>query len=177
MINHYRDIADAVDIPIILYNVPGRTAQNIEPDQIEEMARHPNIAAVKEASGDINQISRICSRTRDMDFDVVSGDDSMTHPIISVGGTGVISVAANIVPEQVVDLTHSLLEGNFDRGTELHHELMRLFDSMFIESNPIPVKIAMEELGYCSSELRPPLSNDVPNSSREEIIETLNRYI
>lgn len=174
---HYREIADAVDIPQILYNVPGRTGHNLPDDVVVELAEHPNVAGVKEASGDINQISRLCRRTADLEFDVVSGDDSMTLPLMSVGGTGCISVAANVVPGRTVDLYEAAASGDYDRARTVHQELMPLFDAMFVETNPIPVKIAMSELGVCNERLRLPLNADVPEESRREIRDAVERYL
>ncbi|MDY7082014.1 MAG: 4-hydroxy-tetrahydrodipicolinate synthase, partial [Halobacteria archaeon] len=160
---HYETVADAVDIPLILYNVPGRTGHNMPDDVVVELAEHPNIAGVKEASGDINQISRLCRRTADID--VVSGDDAITLPLLSVGGSGVISVTANILPGKMNRLVETAANGNYDEAREVHQELMPVFDTMFIETNPIPVKIAMEELGYCNADLRLPLSREVAQGS------------
>lgn len=171
---HYLAVADAVDIPIVLYNVPGRTGQNMPIDVVVDLARHPGIAAVKEASGDINQISRIASRTRDMDFEVISGDDAITLPLIAVGGTGVISVTANVFPERMCGLVEAARSGDYIRAREIHQELLPVFDAMFVETNPIPVKIAMEELGYCSADLRLPLSREVSSESVEEIRRAVN---
>jgi 4-hydroxy-tetrahydrodipicolinate synthase len=176
LVDHYETVADAVDLPLLVYNVPGRTGQNVPDDVIVELARHENIVGVKEASGDINKISRLCARTRDEDFDVVSGDDSMTLPLLSVGGTGVISVTANLFPGAMVELVGAAREGDYETARERHAELMTVFDAMFVESNPVPVKIAAEELGLCASELRLPLSDDVPQESVDEILATVRGY-
>lgn len=138
-------------------------------DVVVELARHPNVAAVKEASGDINQISRLCRRTRDLDFDVISGDDAITLPLVAVGGTGVISVTANVFPERMCGLVEAARSGDYIRAREIHQELLPVFDAMFVETNPIPVKLAMEELGYCNADLRLPLSRDVSEESIETI--------
>ncbi|MFP4189287.1 MAG: 4-hydroxy-tetrahydrodipicolinate synthase [Halobacteriales archaeon] len=176
LVEHYETVADAVDLPLLVYNVPGRTGQNVPDDVIVELARHDNIVGVKEASGDINKISRLCARTRDLDFDVVSGDDSMTLPLLSVGGTGVISVTANLFPADMVELVEAARDGDYETARRLHAELMPVFDAMFVESNPVPVKIAAEELGLCSSELRLPLSDDVPDSSVDEVLAVVRGY-
>ncbi len=170
LVEHYETVADAVDIPLLVYNVPGRTGHNIPDDVIVELASHDGIAGIKEASGDINKISRLCARTRDKEFDVVSGDDSMTLPLLSVGGTGVISVTANIFPRAMCELVDAARQGDYERARETHAELMPVFDAMFVETNPIPVKIACEELGLCGSDLRLPLSDDVPDESVDEIL-------
>jgi 4-hydroxy-tetrahydrodipicolinate synthase len=176
LIDHYETVADAVDVPLLLYNVPGRTGQNMPDDVIVELAGHENVAGVKEASGDINKISRLCARTRDLDFDVVSGDDSMTLPLLSVGGTGVISVTANLFPGAMVELVEAAREGDYETARAKHAELTPVFDAMFVESNPVPVKLAAEELGLCRSELRLPLSDDVPEESVNEVLAAVKEH-
>ncbi|MGK2229946.1 MAG: 4-hydroxy-tetrahydrodipicolinate synthase [Methanobacteriota archaeon] len=176
LVEHYETVADEVDLPVLVYNVPGRTGQNVPDDVIVELARHPNIVGVKEASGDINKISRLCARTRDEDFEVVSGDDSMTLPLLSVGGTGVISVTANLFPRRMCELVGAARDGDYETARSLHAELLPVFDAMFVESNPVPVKIAVEELGLCSSEPRLPLSDDVPEESVDEILGAVRGY-
>ncbi|MFC7020025.1 MULTISPECIES: 4-hydroxy-tetrahydrodipicolinate synthase [Haloarcula] len=157
-IEHYTAIADAVDVPQIVYNVPSRTGQNIEPDTAVELAEHPNIQAYKAASGDMNQISEIIERTRDEEFAVLSGDDGMTLPMLSVGGTGCISVAANVEPERTCAMVGAALSGDFERARAIHHELGPLFRAMFVETNPIPVKEAMRIRGYGPAHVRSPLT-------------------
>jgi len=176
LVEHYETVADSVDIPLILYNVPGRTGHNLPDDAVVELAHHEGVAGVKEASGDINKISRLCARTRDLEFDVVSGDDSMTLPLLSVGGTGVISVTANIFPGAMCELVKAAREGDYERARGVHADLLPVFDAMFVETNPIPVKIAMGELGYCDSRLRLPLSDDVPEESVETVVEALEGF-
>jgi 4-hydroxy-tetrahydrodipicolinate synthase len=139
LIKHYTKLAD-LDIPVVMYNVPGRTGQNLEPDLVAELARHPNIVAIKEASGNISQISRIIEDTRDEDFAVISGDDNMTLPIMALGGTGVISVAANVDPKRMVVMCEAMAKGDLDRALTLHYALSPLLRAMFIDTNPIPVK-------------------------------------
>jgi len=157
-IDHYTTLADAIDLPQIVYNVPSRTGQNIEPDTAVELAEHPNIRAYKAASGDMGQISEIIERTRDEDFAVLSGDDGMTVPMLSVGGTGCISVAANIEPERTCAMVGAGLSGDFERARQIHHELGPLFRALFLETNPIPVKEAMRIRGYGPADLRSPLT-------------------
>jgi len=157
-IDHYTTLADAIDLPQIVYNVPSRTGQNIEPDTAVELAEHPNIRAYKAASGDMGQISEIIERTRDEDFAVLSGDDGMTVPMLSVGGTGCISVAANIEPERTCAMIGAGLSGDFERARQIHHELGPLFRALFLETNPIPVKEAMRIRGYAPAHLRSPLT-------------------
>ncbi|WP_435363248.1 4-hydroxy-tetrahydrodipicolinate synthase [Haloarchaeobius sp. DYHT-AS-18] len=157
-VEHYEAIADAVDAPQIVYNVPSRTGQNIEPETAAELASHENIAGFKAASGDLGQITEIVERTRDEDFSVLSGDDALTLPMISVGATGTISVSANIEPERTCAMVGAALAGDFERAQALHHELGPLFRALFWETNPIPVKEAMRIRGYSEAHMRLPLT-------------------
>jgi 4-hydroxy-tetrahydrodipicolinate synthase len=157
-VDHYETIADAVDLPQIVYNVPSRTGQNIEPDAAVELAGHENIAGYKAASGDLGQIGEVVERTRDEEFAVLSGDDALTLPVLSVGGTGTISVSANVEPERTCAMVGAALEGDYERARELHHELGPLFRTLFIETNPIPVKEAMEIRGYGPARMRSPMT-------------------
>jgi 4-hydroxy-tetrahydrodipicolinate synthase len=171
-LDHYERIADAVDLPQIVYNVPGRTGQNIEPETVAELATHENIRGYKAASGDLGQISEVVERTRDEQFDVLSGDDGMTLPTLSVGGTGCISVAANVEPERMCRLVHAALDGDYAEAREQHHELGPLFRAMFWETNPIPVKAALEIRGRMSGRLRSPLTR-----LREDLYEQLEELL
>jgi 4-hydroxy-tetrahydrodipicolinate synthase len=159
IVEHYRTVADEVDVPQIVYNVPSRTGSNIEPATVEALASHDNIAGYKAASGDIGQISEVVERTREEEFSVLSGDDALTLPVISVGGDGVISVTGNVEPERMVALADAALGGEMDRARDLHHELGPLNRLLFAETNPIPVKAAMEIRGHSSGALRPPLTD------------------
>jgi 4-hydroxy-tetrahydrodipicolinate synthase len=156
LVKHYTKLAD-LDIPVVVYNVPGRTGQNLEPDLIAELAQHPNIVAVKEASGNIGQISRIIEETQDEDFTVISGDDNITLPIMALGGAGVISVAANVDPKRMVMMYDAMKEGNYQKALVLHFAMSPLFRSMFIDTNPIPVKKAVELVGMAGGPVRLPL--------------------
>ncbi|WP_293026939.1 4-hydroxy-tetrahydrodipicolinate synthase [Natronococcus sp.] len=171
-IDHYETIADAVDLPQIVYNVPSRTGQNIEPDAAVELAHHENIAGYKAASGDLGQIGEVVERTRDEDFAVLSGDDALTLPVLSVGGTGTISVSANIEPERTCAMVGAALEGDYERARELHHELGPLFRTLFIETNPIPVKEAMEIRGYGPARMRSPMTR-LTDENRELLEDVL----
>ena len=161
---HFREIADNVALPQIVYNVPSRTGRNVEPDTVVNLADHPNVAGYKAASGDLGQVTEVVERTRAYDFSVLSGDDALTLPMCSIGATGTISVAANVEPERTVAMVHSALgiagDGgpDYDAARELHHELGELFRELFVETNPIPVKEAAAMRGYCSPTIRPPLS-------------------
>ncbi|PSP93688.1 4-hydroxy-tetrahydrodipicolinate synthase [Halobacteriales archaeon QS_4_62_28] len=157
-VDHYRTIADSVDCPQIVYNVPSRTGQNIEPDAAVALASHENIAGFKAASGDMTQISEIVERTREADFSVLSGDDGMTLPMLSVGGHGCISVAANIEPERTCAMVGAAVAEDYERARAIHHELGPLFRALFVETNPIPVKEAMRIRGYGPAHLRQPLT-------------------
>jgi 4-hydroxy-tetrahydrodipicolinate synthase len=157
-VEHYTTIADAVDVPQIVYNVPSRTGQSIPVDATVELAAHPNIQGYKAASGDLNLVSEIVERTRDETFDVLSGNDGETLPILSVGATGCISVAANVEPERMSALVWDALDGDYERAREVHHELGPLFRALFWETNPIPVKAAMGMRGYIPERVRSPLT-------------------
>jgi len=156
LVKHYTKLAD-LDIPVVVYNVPGRTGQNLEPDLIAELAQHPNIVGVKEASGNIGQISRIIEETQDEDFAVISGDDNITVPIMALGGTGVISVAANVDPARMVAMCEAMKRRDYQKALVLHFALSPLFRSMFIDTNPIPVKKAVELMGMAGGPVRLPL--------------------
>lgn len=151
---HYRKIAEEVDIPQIVYNVPSRTGRNIDPDTIARLAELKNVAAVKEASGSLDQASQIASLC---DITILSGDDSLTLPLMSVGAKGVISVAANVAPSRTAELCRRWLDGDPKGARELHLELMPLFKALFLETNPIPVKAAAAAMGLVSEEYRLPL--------------------
>ncbi len=156
---HFKAVADAAGIPIILYNIASRTGVNIEPETIAKLASDcKNIVGVKEASGNLDQMSRIKALCRP-DFDLISGDDSLTLPILSIGGTGIISVVANIVPADVAGLVEEFERGNIKKAQEIHFKLLPLIKAVFLETNPIPVKTAMGMLGMCAADLRLPMSS------------------
>jgi 4-hydroxy-tetrahydrodipicolinate synthase len=167
LIKHYTKLAD-LDIPVIMYNVPGRTGQNLEPDLVAELAAHPNIVAIKEASGNIGQISRIIEETQDDDFLVISGDDNITLPIMALGGAGVISVAANVDPKRMVAMYGAMKNGDYQKALVLHYALSPLMRSMFIDTNPIPVKKAVELLGMAGGPVRLPL-DDLDDKKTEQL--------
>lgn len=154
LIAHFMKVADTVDIPLVIYNIPGRTGVNIEPETIAKLSEHKNIIAVKEASGNLDQISRIISLCNIV---VLSGDDSLTLPILSVGGKGVISVASNIVPSDVAEMVNSFEKGDLQKTRRLHYNLLPIFKVLFIETNPAPVKAAMAMMGMIEEEIRLPL--------------------
>jgi len=156
--DHFAAVADAVDLPQIVYNVPSRTGRSLTADTVVSLAEHANVAGYKAASGDLGLISEIAERTRDEAFTVLSGDDPLTLPIASVGGQGAISVAANVEPERCCALVDATLGNDFGRARELHHELGPLFRALFVETNPIPVKEALAIRGHVEPHLRPPLT-------------------
>ena len=153
---HFRAIADAVDLPIVVYNVPGRTASNIEAKTTLALAEHPRIVAVKEASGNLAQVTDIL-RNRPTDFSVLSGDDSLTLPIMAAGGDGVISVVSNATPRLMARLADWCASGNFAEGRALAMKLTPWFEAAFVDANPIPVKAALAMMGRIDNVLRLPL--------------------
>lgn len=156
LVAHYFAIADEVEIPIILYNVPSRTGMNITPDTVRELANHKNIVAIKEASGDISQIAKIACLCID-GFSLYSGNDDQIVPVLSLGGHGVISVVANVFPKETHEMVQLYLSGNTQEATRLQLEMLELINTLFIETNPIPVKAALEIMGKINGELRMPL--------------------
>ena len=156
LIKHFTTIAESVDIPIILYNVPGRTGVNIKPTTVEKLSKVKNIVAIKEASGDISQVAEI-SRLCGDDFAIYSGNDDQIVPILSLGGSGVISVLANVLPKETHDIVEKYLSGDIEEARKLQLSLNELVSSLFIEVNPIPVKAAMNLMGLEAGELRLPL--------------------
>jgi 4-hydroxy-tetrahydrodipicolinate synthase len=153
---HFATIAESTDLPLILYNIPGRTSVTISAETMARLAEIPSIVGVKDSTLSMNMISDVKSMCGE-EFDVLSGDDPMTLPVIALGGVGVISVASNVAPGAVSDMVSALLSGDFERGRELHYELLPLFRALFVETNPIPVKTAASLLGLCSDEMRLPL--------------------
>src|SRR5215831_15691583 len=153
---HFRSIAEAEDIPVIVYNVPGRTGGNIEARTMLRLAEMPNIVAVKEASGNIGQMMDII-RDAPSDFRLLSGDDALTLPVIAVGGDGIISVVSNEAPSMMSAMVDAALEGNHAKAKELHYKLLPLMNINFIESNPIPVKAALAMMGLIEENYRLPL--------------------
>ena len=160
---HFRALAEAVDLPICVYNIPGRTGKNIEPETIVRMAELPNITMVKEATGSLDQASQILGAT---DLTLLSGDDSLTLPLLVVGGRGVVSVVGNIVPQDVIAMIAAFESGNLAEARRWHHKLFPLCrDMLGLSTNPIPVKAAMRMLGRDTGDLRLPLT---PLTAAEE---------
>ncbi len=171
---HYKAIADACDLPIVLYNIPGRTAKNMEPETIARMAEAcPTIVAIKEATGSMDQASQVLALT---DLTVLSGDDSLTLPIMSMGGSGIVSVVGNIVPKDMLALIAAWKSGDIAKAQQWHHKLFPLCrDLLGIATNPIPIKAAMQELKRDSGELRLPMT-PLADAQRENLRATLKRY-
>ncbi|MCM8711994.1 4-hydroxy-tetrahydrodipicolinate synthase [Clostridium sp. SYSU_GA19001] len=174
LIEHFKAIAESVNTPIVMYNVPSRTGMNLEPKTIKALCKFPNIVAVKEASGNISQIAKIKSLCGDR-IDIYSGNDDQTIPIMALGGVGVISVIANIIPKDMHDMCKLYLEGNHEAALKLQLNMLALNDAMFIETNPIPVKTAMNLMGMNVGTLRLPLC-DMSNENLEVLKNELKAY-
>ena len=153
---HFKTIAEQVDIPIVLYNVPGRTGVNMLPDTVVELSKIKNIVGVKEASGSLDQAGAILQHTDDS-FDVISGEDSLTFPMMAMGAKGVISVVANVAPKKMAQMCKAVLNNNMLEARKLHYELLDLSKAVFYETNPIPAKKAVYLMGLIENEIRLPL--------------------
>jgi len=170
---HFKAVAEAVDIPVCVYNIPGRTGKNIEVDTIQRLSGVPGITMVKEATGSLDQCSAVLGST---DLTVLSGDDSLTLPMISVGAEGVISVAGNLVPTEMIKLVDAAVAGDLVTAQTLHHRLYSLCSNMLgLATNPIPVKAAMQMVGRDSGELRLPMTS-LDETSRAKLAETLMAF-
>jgi 4-hydroxy-tetrahydrodipicolinate synthase len=176
MVEHYRTIAEAVDLPLIAYNVPSRTGINMDVETIVELAKIDGVDAVKEASGSVDKVSDIYRALTheglEDDFNILSGEDSLTLPLMAVGATGVISASANIDARRMVLMVDSILNDDYTRAMELHYEMVELIRALFIESNPVPVKTAMNIMGLPSGPLRQPLAE-----MKEENVEILKKAL
>ena len=171
---HFKAIADSVKIPLILYNIASRTGVNIEPETFVKLAAIKNIIGVKEASGSLDQMSRIrqlCPKN----FLLISGDDSLTLPLMAIGGVGVISVVANIIPKDVADMCTAFLKGDIKKAEALHYKMLPLTKTMFIETNPIPVKAAMGLMKMIDPEIRLPLCEMAPEN-KKKLVTALKDY-
>ena len=171
---HIKAIADAIKVPIIVYNVPSRTGANISVSTMQKLAEIPNVQAVKEASGDISQITEI-ARTCGDKLDVYSGNDDQTLPILSVGGKGIISVSGNIIPKDMHDLVSAFMDGNVDKARKIQFDTNLINLAMFYETNPIPVKTAMRLLGTDTGEMRLPLV-EMEEANEARLVEALKEY-
>ena len=170
---HYKAVAEAVDIPICLYNIPGRTGKNIEPETIARIAEFKNVTMVKEATGSLDQASQVLSLT---DLTVLSGDDSLTLPLMSIGGEGVVSVVGNIVPKDMIALVKAFRAGDVEEAQRWHHKLFPLCrDMLGLSTNPTPLKAAMAELGRDTGEMRLPMTPITPDQL-DALRQTLATY-
>jgi 4-hydroxy-tetrahydrodipicolinate synthase len=171
---HYRAIAESTKLPVMVYNVPSRTGCNVEPATLVRLARIPNIVGVKEASGNMMQMNQICQIVPP-EFLVLSGDDALALPLMAIGGRGLISVASNEVPAEMVSLVEAAERGDFESARQWHHKLLPLMQVNFIESNPIPVKFAMAAMGLCEEQYRLPM---VPPAdvSQQRILSELREF-
>ncbi|HKQ66378.1 MAG TPA: 4-hydroxy-tetrahydrodipicolinate synthase [Methylomirabilota bacterium] len=172
---HFRAVAESVAIPILVYNIQGRTAVNVETVTLARLVRDvKNIVGVKEASGSLDQMSQVIAACGP-DFSVLSGDDNITLPLLAIGGSGVISVIANIVPRETADLVHAALEGDWKRARDLHYRLFALARAAFLETNPIPIKEMMAMAGILEPEFRLPMCR-MSDANREKLREIIKPY-
>jgi 4-hydroxy-tetrahydrodipicolinate synthase len=171
---HFNVLSETVDIPIIVYNIASRTGVNITAETMARLSTIKNVIGVKEASGDLNQMSdirRLCNK----DFLLISGDDSLTLPLLSIGGCGVISVIANIIPKDTADMVEAFLKGDISKAQALHYKMLPLVRAMFIETNPIPLKTAMGIMGMCEPDLRLPMC-EISKSNEEKLKKAMKDY-
>ena len=170
IVAHYAEIARETDFPLLVYNIPGRTASNMLPVTVARLADIEQVVGVKEASGDLVQISEVVARCPD-DFSVLSGDDALTLPILAVGGHGVISTSANVAPAEMIEMVNAFQAGDLPRARAIHLRLLPLFGALFCETNPIPVKAAVAEMGRIGDEIRLPLIEITqPNRERLKVV-------
>jgi 4-hydroxy-tetrahydrodipicolinate synthase len=174
LVRHYTAIADAVAIPQILYNVPGRTGVNMLPETVARLAPHKNIVAIKEATGSLQQASEVIALCNGQ-IDVLCGDDFITFPMMACGAKGVISVLANIMPSTVASLVDAFFAGDLAKARQLHLDTLKIGNAMFIESNPIPVKTSLGLMGKCSDELRLPLC-PMGAANKEKLAAIMKEY-
>ena len=171
---HYKAIADAVALPQVLYNVPGRTSVNLLPTTVARLAVHPNIVAIKEATGSLQQASEVLALCGE-NITVLSGDDFITLPMMACGAKGVISVTANIMPKEIAALVDAFNAGNLEEAKRLHLYLLKISNAMFIETNPVPVKTAVSLMGKCRDEVRLPLA-PLAEANRAKLAEIMKEY-
>lgn len=171
---HYKAIADAVALPQVLYNVPGRTSVNLLPETVARLAVHPNIVAIKEATGSLQQASEVLALCGE-NITVLSGDDFITLPMMACGAKGVISVTANIMPKEVAALVDAFFAGNLEEAKRLHLYLLKISNAMFIETNPVPVKTGVSLMGKCRDEVRLPLA-PLAGANRAKLAAIMKEY-
>jgi len=173
LFQHFSHVAEKVDIPIILYNVPGRTGINMLPETVARLAQIPNIVGLKDATADLKQASYTLKLVPD-DFVILSGEDAIVYSLLGIGGKGVISVVSNIAPAEMTEMVQAFMDGNMGTARDLHYKLLPLSDAMFVETNPIPVKGALAMMGKIGNELRlplVPLSESVTGEVRQALID------
>jgi 4-hydroxy-tetrahydrodipicolinate synthase len=175
LVAHFLSIADSVNLPIIIYNVPSRTGVNMLPATLKKIGAHPNIYGIKEASGNIDQMSDMIDVCNKCEMEFYSGDDGVTFPTMMMGGCGVISVVANIVPGFMSELARLCLKGEIEKARAMHFKLVPLVKALFIEVNPIPTKAAAEIMGLCGGDLRLPLTQIEPHN-REALVRALKDF-
>jgi 4-hydroxy-tetrahydrodipicolinate synthase len=171
---HFKKVAEEVDVPIILYNIASRTGVNLEPETLARLAEIKNIVGIKEASGSLDQVSRMLSLCGDK-ITLLAGDDSLALPILAVGGKGVISVLANILPAEMSTLVKEYLRGNVNKAREIHYRLYPLMKVLFIETNPIPIKTSMAMMGMIEEELRLPMA-PMEEGNRNRLEKVMQEY-
>ncbi|RMH04844.1 MAG: 4-hydroxy-tetrahydrodipicolinate synthase [Nitrospirae bacterium] len=174
LFRHYATIAEAVDLPMVLYNIPSRTGVNLLPATVARLAKLPNIVGIKEGSGSLQQVSEILYQCGG-DFTVLSGDDPLTLPMMALGAKGVITVTANIAPRDMAAMVNAALDGKMDAARQLHFKLAPLFSALFYETNPIPVKTALAMMNKIDGEVRLPLTPMAPDT-RERLRKVLTAY-
>ena len=166
---HYEAVAKAAGFPVMLYNVPGRTAVSIAPETTARLSKVKNIVALKDASGNVEQVTQVRNLC---DIQILSGEDSLTFPILCLGGCGVVSVAANVIPKGVSEMVAATLKGDFKKGREIHERYFELFKNLFLETNPIPVKTALKKMGMYGGEMRLPMC-EMSAANEEKLEKTL----
>ncbi len=174
LFEHFKAVAQSTSLPCILYNVPARTVINIAPDTVAKLSQIDNIVGIKEASGNLTQIAKIITDTPD-DFLVYSGNDDDTLPIMALGGYGIISVASHLVGKQMQEMITCVIDGNVEKAAQIHRHLLPLFNAMFVVSNPVPVKYALNQIGFNAGKPRLPLV-EPDEKSAAQIMETLKKY-
>ncbi len=174
LFQHYEAIARAVDLPLVLYNIPGRSVVNMTPQTVARLSAMTNIVGIKEASGNLSHMSDVIAACGDR-FVVLSGDDALTLPLMAVGGKGVISVTANVAPSETAEMVSAALKGDWDCARRTHYRLLPLSNAMFLETNPIPVKAALALMGRCADELRLPLTT-ISEGSKAQLRQTMTQF-
>jgi 4-hydroxy-tetrahydrodipicolinate synthase len=170
IVAHYAAVARETAFPLVVYNIPGRTASNLLPRTLARLAEIEQIVGVKESSGDLNQMSQVIANVPDS-FVVLSGDDSLTLPLLAIGGSGVISTTSNVAPSEMVSLVRAFRAGDLARARDMHYKLLPLFDALFTETNPIPVKAAVAMRGLVREEIRLPMTPlTAPNRERLQVV-------